>query len=175
VRVHEAGQRKERQAAGPELIAAQVVRALGQPLIMITLTNFAITGVPMQLMPSASGLFNMMRNLGGSVGIAVLATLLTNREKFHSARVGESVSLLNPATQERLDALTQNYLARGLDLSAAQDSAIKLLDNIVRRESYVMAYNDAFLVLGVALLCCIAAVWMGKKVLGGTAGAGNAH
>lgn len=163
------------ETAGPELIAAQVVRALGQPLIMITLTNFAISGVPMQLMGSASGLFNMMRNLGGSVGIAVLATLLTNREKFHSARVGESVSLLNPATQERLDALTQNFMARGLDLSAAQDSAIKLLDNIVRRDSYVMAYNDAFLVLGVALLFCIAAVWMGKKVLGGTAGAGNAH
>ena len=98
----------------------------------------------------------------------MLATLLTNREVPQRAggRVGVAAE---PATQERLDTLTQNYLARGLDPSAAQDSAIKLLDNIVRRESYVMAYNDAFLVLGVALLCCIAAVWMGKKVLGGTA------
>ena len=51
----------------------------------------------------------MMRNLGGSVGIAVLATLLTNREKVPQRAGGESVSLLNPATQERLDTLTQNW------------------------------------------------------------------
>jgi DHA2 family multidrug resistance protein len=94
--------------AGPELIAAQIVRALGQPLIMITLTNFAINGIPPNLLPSASGMFNMMRNLGGSVGIAVLATLLTNREHLHSAhrRVRQPV---RPATQARLDALAQNF------------------------------------------------------------------
>ena len=71
--------------------------------------------------------------------------------------MGESVSLLNPATQERLNTLTQNYLARG-PTRAPRRTVPSLPDNIVRRESYVMAYNDAFLVLGVALLCCIAAV-----------------
>lgn len=161
--------------AGPELIAAQVVRALGQPLIMITLTNFAINGIPPQLLPSASGMFNMMRNLGGSVGIATLATLLTNREHLHSARIGENLSLYDPATQARLDALTQNFAAKGADLAAAQDMALKALDQIVRRESYVMAYNDAFLILGFALLACVAAVWFSKKVLGGTAGGEAAH
>lgn len=161
--------------AGPELIAAQIVRALGQPLIMITLTNFAINGIPPQLLPSASGMFNMMRNLGGSVGIAVLATLLTNREHLHSNRIGEAVSLYDPATQARLDALTQNFAAKGADLATAQDMALKALDNVVRRDSYVMAYNDAFLVLGIALLACVAIVWLSKKVLGGTASAEAAH
>ncbi|MFT7724205.1 MAG: MDR family MFS transporter [Roseateles sp.] len=161
--------------AGPELIAAQVVRALGQPLIMITLTNFAINGIPPRLLPSASGMFNMMRNLGGSVGIALLATLLTNREHLHSARLGEAVSLYEPATQARLEALAQNFAAKGADAAAAQDMALKALDGIVRRESFVMAYNDAFLVLGIALVSCIAAVWLSKKVLGGTASGEAAH
>jgi DHA2 family multidrug resistance protein len=153
--------------AGPELIAAQIVRALGQPLIMITLTNFAINGLPLQLLPSASGMFNMMRNLGGSVGIATLATLVTTREQWHSARIGESVSLYDPATQARLDALTTSFATKGADLATAQDMALKALDNVVRRESYVMAYNDAFLVLGLALLACVGVVWFSKKVLGG--------
>lgn len=161
--------------AGPELIAAQIVRALGQPLIMITLTNFAVNGIPPQLLPSASGMFNMMRNLGGSVGIALLATLITNREHLHSARVGESVSLYDPATQARLEALAQNFAAKGHDLATAQDMALKALDNVVRRDSFVMAYNDAFLILGIALISCVVIVWMSKKVLGGTAGAEAAH
>jgi DHA2 family multidrug resistance protein len=155
--------------AAPQLIAAQVVRALGQPLIMMTLTNFATSGIPPAQMPSVSGLFSMMRNLGGSVGIATLATLLTNREHFHSAHIGESVSLYDGNTLERLDRLTQNFINRGLDAATAQDAAMKALDNIVRRDSYVMAYNDAFLVLALSLLACIAFIWMGKKVLGGTA------
>src|SRR5574343_250754 len=116
--------------AGPELIAAQVVRALGQPLIMITLTNFAVSGIPPNLLPSASGMVNMMRNLGGSVGIATLATLLTNREHLHSARIGEAVNLYEPATQARLDALAQNFATKGIDPVAAQDMALKVLDNV---------------------------------------------
>lgn len=161
--------------AGPELIAAQIVRALGQPLIMITLTNFAVSGIPPQLLPSASGMFNMMRNLGGSVGIALLATLLTNREHLHSARIGEAVTLYDPATQARLEALAQNFAAKGADLATAQDMALKALDGVVRRESFIMAYNDAFLILGIALISCVAIVWLSKKVLGGAAAAEAAH
>ncbi|MBW8843875.1 MAG: DHA2 family efflux MFS transporter permease subunit [Burkholderiales bacterium] len=161
--------------AGPELLFAQIVRALGQPLIMITLTNFAVNGIPPHLLPSASGMFNMMRNLGGSVGIATLATLLTNREHLHSARVGEAVSLYDPATQARLDTLAQNFASKGIDLATAQDMAIKALDNVVRRDSFVMAYNDAFLVLGIALFSCVAIVWLSKKVLGGAGAAEAAH
>jgi MFS transporter, DHA2 family, multidrug resistance protein len=153
--------------AGPELILAQIVRALGQPLVMTAVSNFATLGVPPTLMASSSGMYNMTRNLGGSVGIAVLATLLTTRQQVHSARIGESVSLYDLATQTRLDQLTQNFIARGAEPSAAAEMALRTVDNIVRRESFVMAYNDAFLVLAAALLACIAVVWLGRRVVGG--------
>jgi DHA2 family multidrug resistance protein len=120
-------------------------------------------------------MFNMMRNLGGSVGIATLATLLTNREHLHSARIGEAVSLWEPATQARLDALAQNFAAKGFDPTTAQDMALKALDNVVRRDSFVMAYNDAFLILGIALVSCVAIVWLSKRVIGGAGAAEAAH
>jgi DHA2 family multidrug resistance protein len=159
------------ETAGPELWAANVVRALGQPLIMVTITNFATMGVPLAQLPSSSGMFNMMRNLGGSVGIAGLATLLTSRENLHSARIGEAVSLYDGATRARLDTLAQGFMNRGAEATQAQDMALRALDNVVRRESFVMAYNDAFLVLGVALLACLIFVWMGKRVIGGAGAA----
>ncbi len=148
-----------------QLIWSQLVRAMGQPLIMVPLTSIATAGLPPKEAGSASGLFNMMRNLGGSMGIASLATLLTNREQFHSNRLGESVSLYSPETQQRIEQLTQYFANRGgVDLGTAQNQAIKSIDNIVRREAFVMAFNDCFYFIGIALLLSGLAIIFFKKV-----------
>jgi DHA2 family multidrug resistance protein len=124
---------------------------------------------------SASGLFNMMRNLGGSIGIAALATLLTWREHFHSNRLGEAVSLYSPATQERLSTMTQYFMARGADFATAQNQALKAIDGLVRREAYVMAYNDCFLFVGLALMLSGLCVFFLRKPRPGTAGGAGGH
>jgi MFS transporter, DHA2 family, multidrug resistance protein len=152
------------QTGHDQLIWSQLVRAMGQPLIMVPLTSIATGGLNPKDAGSASGLFNMMRNMGGSIGIASLATLLTNREQFHSNRLGESVSLFSPETQERINQLTQYFVSRGSDLSSAQNQAIKSIDNIVRREAYVMAFNDCFYFIGIALLLSGVAIIFLKKV-----------
>ena len=63
-----------------QLMLSQIVRALGQPLITLTLSNFVIQGLTVQQRPASSALYNMARNLGGSVGIGLLSATLTNRE-----------------------------------------------------------------------------------------------
>jgi DHA2 family multidrug resistance protein len=158
-----------------QLMLSQVIRALGQPFVMLTLSNFAMNGVAPKDMPSASSLFNMTRNLGGSIGIALLATSLTNREHFHSARIGEAVSLASSATQTRLDQLTQAFIAQGIDPATAANQAIAAIDRIVRRESFVMAYNDGFWIVGVILLAAILPLWFADKVKspGGAGGGGH--
>jgi DHA2 family multidrug resistance protein len=126
-------------------------------------------------MPSAASLFNMTRNLGGSIGIALLATALTNREHFHSLRIGESVSLASSATQARLDQLTQAFMAKGFDPATAANQAIEAIDRIVRRESYVMAYNDGFWIVGMILIGAISALWFADKVKSPGGGGGGGH
>jgi DHA2 family multidrug resistance protein len=150
-----------------------LVRAFGQPLIFIPLSTIATAGIEKEQAGSASGLFNMMRNLGGSIGIAVLATLLTRREQFHSNRLGEAVSSYSLETQERINQLTQYFVSRGADLSTAQNQAIASIDNIVRREAFVMAFNDCFYFIAWALLLSGIAILFFKKVkaTGGGAGA----
>jgi len=145
---------------------SQLVRALGQPLIMVPLSSIATAGIAPALAGSASGLFNMMRNLGGSFGIAVLATMQKNREQFHSNRIGESISMYNLTTQQRIDELTQLFVSKGVDLTTAKNQAIASLDNIVRREASVMAFNDCFYFIGIALLLSGIAVLFFKKVKG---------
>ena len=153
---------------------SQLVRAMGQPLIMVPLSGVATAGLARSQAGSASGLFNMMRNLGGSFGIAILAILLTQREQFHSNRLGEGVLLFNPATQQRVDELTQLFVSQGLDFATAQAQAFRSIASIVSRESYVMAFNDCFHFIGFALLLSGVAVLFFKKV-NPNAGAGGGH
>jgi DHA2 family multidrug resistance protein len=158
-----------------QLLLSQVVRSLGQPFIMLTLANFAMQGIAARDMASASSLFNMTRNLGGSIGIALLATALSSREHFHSARLGESVSSYAAPTQERLAQLTQSFIAQGFDATTAANQALLAIDRVVRRESFVMAYNDGFYIIGMVLLSCIAALWFADKVKSPSGGNSGAH
>jgi DHA2 family multidrug resistance protein len=156
-----------------ELRWSQLVRALGQPLMIVPLTTIATGNIEPQQAGSASGLFNMMRNLGGSIGIAILSTLLTRRQQFHSNRIGEAVSVFDPATQQRIDQLTQTFVSKGLDPTTAHDRAIATIDNIVRRESFVMAFNDSFYFVGFALLVSGLTLLFCKKVRPSAGGAAH--
>jgi DHA2 family multidrug resistance protein len=142
---------------------------------MLTLSNFAMQGVAPKDMSSASSLFNMTRNLGGSVGIALLATALTNREHFHSARLGESISSYAAATQQRIDQMTQAFMGSGIDAVTAGNQALAALDRIVRREAYIMAYNDGFVIMGCVLIGCIVVLWFANKVKSPSGGGAGAH
>ena len=153
---------------------SQLVRAMGQPLILVPLSGVATAGIAREQAGSASGLFNMMRNLGGSFGIAALGTLLTQREQFHSNRLGDAVSLYNPATQQRVDELVQVFVDRGIDLNTAQAQAYRSIAGIVNREAYVMAFNDCFYFIGFALLLSGIAILFIKQVKP-QAGASAAH
>jgi DHA2 family multidrug resistance protein len=94
----------------------------------------------------------MMRNLGGSKGIALLSALLTFREQFHSNRLGEAVNSYNPLARERLEVLTRQFIAAGSAAYTAGQQAVAALHGLVRREAKLMAFNDCFHVLGLVLL-----------------------
>src|SRR5262249_48011753 len=116
--------------AGQQLTLSLLVRAVGQPFIFIPLSGLATAGIEAAEAGSASALFNMMRNLGGSVGIAIISTFLTHREQFHSSRIGESVTIFSAMTQDKLAALTQMFISKGADAVAAHEQALRALDNM---------------------------------------------
>ncbi len=150
-----------------QLRVTQVVRALGMPLVIVPVTTLATSRIGPAQSGSASALFNMFRNLGGSIGIALLATQLDLREKLHSFRLGEGVSAWSSATGERLQALAQHFIAQGAEAVTAGQQALSALAAVVRREAYVMAYSDCFYVLGALLLSMVLVVWFSKPAKGG--------
>jgi len=160
--------------AEPQFLLPNLVRALGQPLIMVPLSAIATAGIEVENAASASGLFNMTRNLGGAIGIALLGTLLTKREQFHSNVLMNSVSVFNEATRQRLAGLTNYFLTHGVsDLGQAKHEAVVAIGRIVRKQATVMGYSDAFMVMGVALVVSFGLALLLKGTR--TVSAGDAH
>ena len=151
-----------------QLIAAQVFRALGQPLIIITLSNMAIHRIEPANLYSASSLYNMTRVLGGAIGTAILSTAITLREHLHFERVGEAVSLYAAVTRERIAEVTAMQLQHGGDPALASQQAFAALQGVVRREAYVLAYSDSFFILGSVLLASIGLVWLADHIVAPT-------
>ncbi len=137
--------------ARPQFVFSNIIRSLGQPLFLIPLLSMATAGIPKKDAGSASAIFNMMRNLGGSVGIALLSTLVTNREHLHSVRIGSTITAASPGLQQRLDSTTAMLLAKGLDPATAARAALKILNGSVQEQSFLLAYSDAFYVIGAIL------------------------
>ncbi|MGJ5176688.1 MDR family MFS transporter [Bradyrhizobium oligotrophicum] len=150
--------------AADQLFWPNVVRAIGQALVMAPLSAVATAGIEPENAGSASGLFNMMRNLGGAVGIALLQTVLTKREQYHSNVLMQSVSVFEPATRTRLDQLTQYFVAHGVaDRADAARRALVAIGHIVQKQAFIQAFSDTFFLLGAALIVALVAAMFLKK------------
>ena len=160
--------------ATDQLFWPNVVRAVGQAFVFAPLSAVATAGIEAENAGSASGLFNMMRNLGGAVGIALLQTLLTKREHYHSNVLMQSVSMLEQATQARVEKLTQYFISHGvIDRSDAAHRAYVAIGRIVQKQAFILAFSDMFFLLGAALIVALAASMLLKKP--GQLDAGGAH
>src|SRR5580698_265213 len=158
--------------AGPKFCIPLIIRALGQPLIMTPLSAVTTSGMAKgRESGAASALFNMMRNIGGSIGIAGLSTLLSVRERFHSVRIGESVTVYSGAVQERMQQSATFFLSQGSDPYSANLRAIGSIGAAVRGQAFLLAYSDCLLTLGCVLLSsAIALFFMKRARLSGSVG-----
>jgi DHA2 family multidrug resistance protein len=161
--------------SGDQFWIPNIIRAIGQALTLAPLSNVSLGSVAPRDAPAASGISNMMRNLGGAIGTAVLATIVTKREQFHSNIIGQSVDLGREEVRTRIAQTTNYFLSHGVsDPAAAHAQAIIALGKTVKRQALVMGFSDTFMVLGVVLLLSAAAILLTRKVKA-AAGGGGAH
>jgi MFS transporter, DHA2 family, multidrug resistance protein len=128
-----------------ELLVPQILRGVGIMLAMVPTNTIALGTLAPDRVKNASGLFNLTRNLGGAVGLAVINSVLNQRTDLHIARLHERVTWGNATATETLDMLTQRMQGMG----DAALMAMKQLSQIVHRQAVVMGFGDAFFMLAV--------------------------
>jgi DHA2 family multidrug resistance protein len=150
--------------AADQLLLPNIVRAVGQALVLTPLSAIANAGIELANAGSASSLFNMMRNLGGAIGIALLQTFLAKREQFHSAVLTPQVSLFGQATRNRIDEMARYFLSHGLpDTTGATHEAIVAIGRAIQKQATIMAFGDTFYLMGVFMVIALAATLLLKK------------
>ncbi|HTI92289.1 MAG TPA: DHA2 family efflux MFS transporter permease subunit [Puia sp.] len=127
-------------------------RAVGIAIITVPLSSLAISGLEPKDMPQGTALNNMMRQLGGSFGIAMVNTFLTRRGAVHRTDLLTHITAGNPQVAERLAGYTRYFIGKGSNSFDAQRQALGLLDAGVVRQSSALSFTDAYLLLGVIFL-----------------------
>jgi MFS transporter, DHA2 family, multidrug resistance protein len=108
----------------------------------------------------------MMRQLGGSFGVALVATFIQYRSWTHRSRLLDHVSIYDPELRQRLSAITSGMMAKGSSFFEAQRQAYGAIEGAVMRQTFLLTYMDAFRIVGVFFLLCIPLLLLFKRKAG---------
>src|SRR5262249_10450236 len=135
-----------------ELLIPQILRGFPQVFAVAPSVNLGLGSLPPERLKYASGLFNMMRNLGGAVGIAVCGAIINARTNFHFAAIASNLTPANASMQRLVDDMTQRYGAIPGSFEAGHAAALKQLWQLAYREASTLAYADAFRAIMIAFV-----------------------
>ncbi|MDP2698673.1 DHA2 family efflux MFS transporter permease subunit [Thalassospira sp.] len=163
---------QDSQVAFHEMILPQAVRGFALMFCMLPITNLALGTLPVEKIKNASGLYNLMRNLGGAMGLAAINTLLDKREDLHFAHLAEHINMASTGFLNYLTALTARYTEMGL--ADPQAAAMKSIVNIVTREASMISFNDVQLAMAAVFVLALLLLPFARPVRSGKPSA-DAH
>lgn len=132
-----------------------IVRGAGLGLLFIPITSLSLSTLKGQEIGQGAAFTGMMRQLGGSFGIAAITTFIANASQKYRVNLISHLDQTDFAVQQRLQALKGSFMAKGMTPDAAMNAAYKMLDLSVTKQATVLSYMDVFLYLGVIFLVCI--------------------
>ncbi|MBN1568670.1 MAG: DHA2 family efflux MFS transporter permease subunit [Acidobacteria bacterium] len=130
----------------------QIIQGAAFALLFVPLTTITMDPIPNEAMGNATSIFNLMRNVGGSAGIAVSQTVLARGRQRHTNILGSHITVFSAQTQERLRRLQSAFIAGGADPVTAARRAEGALWGTVQRQAAILTFNDCFLLFGVIML-----------------------
>jgi len=132
-----------------------VIRGIGLPFCFIPITVLAVSGLSPRDIPQGVAMNNMMRQLGGSFGIAIVNTYLDHRMMINRVGIISHISQYGFATQQRLNMLTQGFMAKGSTAYVAKERAYAALEGLVARQTMLKSFLDVFIFVTIFFVLCL--------------------
>ncbi|MDU0460296.1 MAG: DHA2 family efflux MFS transporter permease subunit, partial [Geobacteraceae bacterium] len=141
----------------------RIVLGFGLAMIFVPLTTVTLASISREEMGNATGMFNLLRNIGGSVGIAMAATLLARYQQFYQTGLVAHINPYNPVWQTRFEGLKQTLISKGMAVTQAEGSALGMVYGEVRRQAGALAFNRIFFIIGLTFLVIIPLLLLLKR------------
>jgi MFS transporter, DHA2 family, multidrug resistance protein len=154
-----------------DLFWPQFLQGAALGLLFVPLTTISMDPIPKEGMGNATSLFNLTRNVGASIGIAIVQTLLSRRRQVHTQILGARVEPWNPPARDMLDRLAHGFATRGADPATAGRAALGAVWGMVQREAALLSFLDVFRLLGFLVLGMIPLVFLMRRPRAGERGA----
>jgi DHA2 family multidrug resistance protein len=151
------------QAGYWDIFWPQLLQGVGMSLLFVPLTTVSMDSIPREKMGNATSLFNLMRNIGGSVGIAMTGTMLARNNQKTTSMLGSNVTAFDPSSQSILYQLKAGFMAAGADITTATERAYAAVFGMVQRQATMVSFVSIFQLLGVLFLAIIPLVLLMKR------------
>jgi DHA2 family multidrug resistance protein len=139
-----------------------IVRGIGMGMLFIPITALSLSSLKGQQIGQGAAFTGMMRQLGGSFGVALITTYMARQNMVHRSALVSRLDVNNPSVQQRVKAIQHSFISKGINSEAALKSSYSAMDHIVSKQAAVLSYMDVFFYLGVIFLVCVPFVLMVK-------------
>ena len=139
-----------------------IVRGLGMGMLFVPITTLSLSTLKGQQIGQGAAFTGMMRQLGGSFGVALITTFLARQNMVHRSALVSKLGVNDPAVQQRIQGMQQHFISKGMPADVALKSSYSALDHMVNKQASVLSYMDVFLYLGIIFLIVIPFVLMVK-------------
>jgi len=163
------------QAGYWDIFWPQLLQGAGMALLFVPLTTVSMATIAPQRMGYATSLFNLMRNIGGGIGIAITGTMLARTRQANTALLGEHVTVYDPTTATVLEQLKAGFMAGGADVVSATNQAYVALYGMIQRQAAMVSFVNIFRLLGMLFLVLIPLVLIMRRPKGSAGPAAPAH
>ncbi|MEO8794144.1 MAG: DHA2 family efflux MFS transporter permease subunit, partial [Daejeonella sp.] len=155
------------QAGQSDFFYPLLLRGVGLGLLFVPVTTFSLSTLRGKEIAAGAGLTAMVRQLGGSFGVAIVSSFIASKAFIHRSDLLRNISIYDLSVQDRLKSLQQGFMQNSGDAVKSQDQAYKALDLMITKQSYILTYMDTFLILGIFFLLCIPLVFLIRKSAAG--------
>jgi DHA2 family multidrug resistance protein len=151
----------------------QLLQGTSMGLLFVPLTTITNGPIPKEQMGNATSLFNLMRNIGASIGIASVTAISSRHMQMHSNDMSANITQYNPAAQSMIQAARAGFMANGMDMATATKQAYASVYGMVQQQASMMAYIDTFFILAIMFAACLPLIFLMKKPPKGGGGPGS--
>jgi MFS transporter, DHA2 family, multidrug resistance protein len=151
------------QAGYWDIFWPQLVQGGGLALLFVPLTTVSMDPIPREKMGNATSLFNLMRNIGGSIGIATTGTMIARNQQRVTATLGENISAYDPISQNMFEQMRAGFMAAGADAVTATERTYAAMFGMLSRQAAMVSFVGLFQTLGIVFLLLIPLVLLMKR------------
>jgi len=141
----------------------QLIQGVGMSLLFVPLTTVTMDPIPRERMGNATSLFNLMRNIGGSIGIAATGTMLARRQQAELTLLGANVTPYSTTAQSMFERMRAGFIASGADMVTATNRAYAAMFGMVQRQAAMVSFVSIFQLLGILFLLLVPLILIMKR------------